>query len=179
MNTVKIKDRKFSFFLSAKQIQDTVKQIAEQMNNDLAGKDVVFVVVLNGAFVFAADLLRWIEFQVQVSFIKISSYEGVSSSGKVKTILDLNEEIRGRHVVLIEDIVDTGLSLQSILNQLEKKEPGKVQIASLFFKPDSFRGNTELDYIGFRIPNRFVVGYGLDYMGYGRNLTGLYALEDG
>lgn len=155
-----------------------VKHIAERINKDLSGEEVVFLVVLNGAFMFAADLLRYINLPVKVSFIKIASYEGMSSTGKVNALIGLQEKLENNVVVVIEDIVDTGLTLKDILDQLKELNPKSIKTAALLFKPESYKMDVEPDYIGFRIPSRFVVGYGLDYYGFGRNLSGLYVVQN-
>ncbi len=155
-----------------------VKHMAERINRELAGQEVVFLVVLNGAFMFASDLLRYIKLPVKVSFIKIASYEGMASTGKVDALIGLQERLENNVVVVIEDIVDTGLTLKTILDRLKELNPKGIKTAALLFKPESYKMDVEPDYIGFRIPSRFVVGYGLDYYGFGRNLSGLYVIQN-
>ena len=162
--------------ITEKVIQNRIKELAKQMNNDLAGKDVVFLGILNGAFLFAADLFRLIEFEVRISFVKLASYEGTSSSGSIKELIGWNEDIRNKTIVIIEDIVDTGNTLDRIVDELIIRKASEIKVAALLYKPGSYTKDIPLDYIGFEIPNDFVVGFGLDYNGYGRNLPAVYTL---
>ena len=141
-------------------------------------KDVIFLVVLNGAFVFAADLIRKISKEAKISFIKLASYIGTSSTGKVRELVGLDEDLKGKTVVIIEDIVDTGITLGYLVDQLKKTSPENILIATLLLKKEIFRNNVHLDFVGKEIPNLFVVGYGLDFNGIGRNLPDIYVLED-
>ncbi|HBH49326.1 MAG TPA: hypoxanthine phosphoribosyltransferase [Bacteroidales bacterium] len=176
MSEIKILDKHFKISLSADIIQERIKGMAQQINTELAGKDVVFVVILNGAFVFASDLYKRINLESKISFLKLASYEGTSSTGRIKQLIGLNEVLKDKTVVVIEDIVDTGHTLDTILKQLGGFEPAEIRIASLLFKPESFLYNYKIDYLGFSIPNDFIVGYGLDYDGYGRNLDSIYTI---
>jgi len=148
------------------------------MNSDLKNEDVVFVGILNGAFMFASDLLRKISFNSQVSFVKLTSYHGTASTGKVKRLIGINEPLKDKTVVIIEDIVDTGNTIESIIDQIKGFMPRQVYVATLLLKPELYQKEIKLDYVGFKIANDFVVGYGLDYNGYGRNLRSLYKLEE-
>lgn len=175
---IAVKDKKFALSISAEEIKKNVKRLADQINSDFEGKEVLFVGVLNGSFMFASDLIKLITVPCKVCFMKVSSYEGTESSGKVRQLIGLTEDVRNRNVVVIEDIVDTGLTMTDVLHQLQAMEPASLRLASLIFKPESFRGNYNVDYVGFRIPNDFIVGYGLDYDGYGRNLPEIYSIVD-
>lgn len=150
--------------------------MASQMNKDLKGKDVVFLGILNGAFLFAADLFRRLEIPARISFVKLASYEGSKSSGSIKELIGWNEDIRNKTVIVIEDIVDTGHTLERIMDELVMRKALEIRIATVLFKPGAYKSAIHLDYIGFEIPNDFVVGYGLDYDGYGRNLPAVYTL---
>jgi hypoxanthine phosphoribosyltransferase len=146
------------------------------MNTDLAGKDVVFLGILNGAFLFAADLFRCIDLPARISFIKLASYEGTSSSGTIKELIGWNEDIRNKTIIIVEDIVDTGNTLERIVDELVIRKASEIKIATLLFKPEAYTRDIPLNYVGFEIPNDFVVGYGLDYDGFGRNLPSVYTL---
>ncbi len=175
-NKITVKDKKFTVSISAEEIQKSVKRVADEINRDYAGKEIFFIGVLNGVFMFASDLMKNIKVPCTISFMKVSSYEGTTSTGKIKNLIGLNADIMDKDVVIIEDIVDTGFTMKSILAQLKAKLPKSIRIASLIFKPDSFREDYNVDYVGFRIPNDFIVGYGLDYDGYGRNLPEIYTI---
>jgi hypoxanthine phosphoribosyltransferase len=176
MNTIQILDKKFCLSIPSAEIQLKIEEIARQINSDLKGRKIVFIVILNGAFMFASDLYKLIKLESCISFLKLASYTGTSSSGTVKQLIGLNESLKNKTVVLIEDIIDTGHTLDAILKQLKLLEPADIKIASLLHKPDSYRYNHKIDYLGFNIPNQFIVGYGLDYDGFGRNLNGIYTL---
>ncbi|MBN1158287.1 MAG: hypoxanthine phosphoribosyltransferase [Bacteroidales bacterium] len=178
MDGIIIEDRKFLLCLTGSQIETGIERIAREIYRDLEGADVLFLVVLNGAFMFAADLLRRIHIQAQVSFIRASSYKGMTSSGEVRLVMDPEAQLVNKVLVIIEDIVDTGLTLKSILDRVKEYHPASVKTAALLFKPGSYRMTIKPDYIGFHIPSRFVVGYGLDYKGFGRNLKDLYMLQE-
>lgn len=178
MVKLNILDKQFRLFIPAEKIQQQVQRIADQINTDLKNEDVVFIGVLNGAFMFASDLLRKINFNSQVSFVKLTSYHGTSSTGNVKRLIGINEVLKDKTVVIIEDIIDTGTTIESIISQIKGLLPKQVFVATLLLKPDYFNNDVRVDYIGFRIPKDFVVGYGLDYKGYGRNLRGLYRIEE-
>ena len=176
MDTVKVLDKTFSKTISYDQIQEAIAKVATQMNQDLAGKDVIFLGILNGAFLFAADLFKLIDLETQITFLKVASYQGTSSSGKVKRLIGINEDIENKTVVVLEDIIDSGITMDYILKQLRGYEPKEIKIATLLFKPDAFEKDFDIDYIAIDIPNDFIVGYGLDYDGYGRNLKHIYTL---
>ncbi|MBN1415525.1 MAG: hypoxanthine phosphoribosyltransferase [Bacteroidales bacterium] len=178
MPHIVIADKEFQLYLSAEKIQHQVESIAYRMNRELKGHNVIFIGVLNGAFMFAADLLKRIHLEAQISFMKVSSYCGTSSGIQVKRLIGLNEDLKGKTVVILEDIIDTGKTIEDILFQIKGFRPTEVQIATLLLKKEAYKSNINIDYTGFEIPDRFVVGYGLDYMGYGRNLRNIYMLEE-
>jgi hypoxanthine phosphoribosyltransferase len=176
MKEIRILDKTFREIITEKSIQERIEQLASQLNNDLAGKDVVFLGILNGAFLFAADIFRRIDFQVRISFVKLASYQGTSSSGSIKELIGWNEDIKNKTIVVIEDIVDTGNTLERVVDELVIRKAFEIKIAAMLYKPAAYKKNIHLDYVGFEIPNDFVVGYGLDYDGFGRNLPSVYAL---
>ena len=174
MKEIRIHDKKFREFLTEEMIQKRVAEIAGQINSDLAGNEVVFLGILNGAFLFAADLFRRIDFPARISFIKLASYQGTTSQGLIKELIGWNEDINNKIIVVIEDIVDTGNTLERIVDELVIRKAAEIRIAAMLYKPAAYTKDIHLDYIGFEIPNDFVVGYGLDYDGFGRNLPSIY-----
>jgi len=176
MKEIQILDKKFREFLSEEVIQQRIEELATQVNKDLAGKEVVFLGILNGAFLFAADLFRHIEFPARISFVKLASYQGTSSSGSIKELIGWNEDINNKTIVVLEDIVDTGNTLERIVDELIIRKAAEIRIACLLFKPEAYTKEINLHYVGFEIPNDFVVGFGLDYNGFGRNLPAVYTL---
>lgn len=176
--SLRIHDFLFEPFLSAEQIKSRVKQLAEQLNTQYAGTHPVFLPILNGSFIFAADLIRAVDFECEVSFVKLASYEGLKSTGEVSTRLGIDAELKGRPVIIIEDIVDTGNTLSQFIPVLQKFEPQSIEIVSLLRKPTELKHQLEVKYVGFDIPSKFVIGYGLDYDGLGRGLPGVYQLAD-
>jgi len=178
METKTIHDKKFALSIDAIEIHSVVEKLASKINIELASKKVVFIGVLNGSFMFAADLLKKIDLNCRISFVKTASYAGTKTTGEVTHLLGLNENIKGKTIVLIEDIVDSGSTLDSIVKYLDKYQPSEIKIATLLLKPDVYKYNHKIDYIGFKIPNKFVVGYGLDYNGFGRNLESIYSEID-
>ena len=176
MKEIRILDKKFRELLTEDIIQQRIEELAGEINNDLSGKEVVFLGILNGAFLFAADLFRLIEFPARISFVKLASYQGTSSSGSIKELIGWNEDIKNKTIVIVEDIVDTGNTLERIVDELIIRKACEIRIAAMLYKPGAYTKNIPLDYIGFEIPNDFVVGYGLDYDGFGRNLPSVYTL---
>ncbi len=176
MATIKVKDKEFEISIDASAIDTAVQKMAIEINKDYEGKNPLFLAILNGSFVFAADLIRKITIPCQISFVKLSSYSGTTSTEDVKELIGLNEDISGRHLIIVEDIVDTGITLEKLLMDLEKFKPASVKLACFTFKKEAFRKNFRIDYLGITIPNEFVVGYGLDYDGYGRNLPDIYKI---
>jgi hypoxanthine phosphoribosyltransferase len=178
MDKIRIVDKEFRLLVSSDKIQESVNRMAAEMNKDLKGRDVIFLGILNGAFMFVSDLIRRIDLECQISFLKLATYEGSSSSGNIKRLIGLDEDISGKTVVILEDIIDTGFTIDSIFKQLKGYGPGDIKIAALLFKPDRFDRDSKPDYTGIEIPNDFVAGYGLDYKGYGRNLKDIYVMTD-
>lgn len=177
MQKVKVLDREFVPFISSEKIQQAITSLADKLNKELKGKDVLFIGILNGSFLFAADLFKQMEIECQITFLKLASYEGTFSTGKVKRLIGLEQDLRGKTVVVLEDIVDTGVTVDFIMKQLNGYEPEDVKFATLLLKPDAYKKEIPIDYVCIEIPNKFVVGYGLDYDGYGRNLNSIYIAE--
>lgn len=175
---VHLHDKKFAPHISATQIDAAIQKIAIQINTQLAANNPLFICVLNGVFIFAADLLRKIEIPCEISFIKVSSYNGTASLGEVKTQIGLKEDIKGRTIVIVEDIIDSGNTIDKLLPVLQSQQPEQIKIATLLFKPSAFKKSFKIDYTGIQIPNDFVVGYGLDYNGMGRNLPEIYKIVE-
>jgi len=174
MKEIQILDKTFREFITEDEIQGKIDELATQINHDYKGKEVIFIGILNGAFMFAADLLRRIELNAQITFIKLASYTGTNSSGSVKELIGWNEDLKNRSVIITEDIVDTGITLEHTVDNLIIRNVKDISIAAFLLKPAAYRKNIPIDYTGFEIPNDFVVGYGLDYNGLGRNLRSLY-----
>ncbi len=177
MPVIKVHDKEFETYLSSESIQLRVKEMADAINKDYSGKKPLFIAILNGSFMFAADLFRYLTIDAELCFIKLASYKGMKSSGKVVTSIGLEEDIFGKDVVIVEDIVDTGKTLHRFLPKLIHQQPKSLKIAALLYKPDATEYPLKLDYVGFTIPNKFVIGYGLDYDGLGRNLKEIYQLK--
>ena len=178
MDQVKIHDKIFTSFISPEDIRRRIKLLAKHINNDLKDSDLMFLGILNGSFMFLADLYREISIPSTISFLKLSSYLGTESTGNIKELIGLNENIAGRTVVIVEDIIDTGRTLNDIVKSLKLKGARSILVVTLLYKPQAYEGDHGIDYIGFEIPNDFVVGYGLDYDGHGRNLPGIYRLVE-
>jgi len=178
MSEIWVKDKRFSLFLSENEVLKGVKSVAENISRDLNGKDPLFICVLNGAFIFTSDLIKQLDFPCELCFIRLKSYEGTKTGGKVKEIFGLVEEIKNRHVVILEDIIDTGYTMYGLMENLSKKEPASLRIATLLFKPEALQLAVKPDYVAIEIPNDFIVGYGLDYEGHGRNLRSIYKICD-
>lgn len=176
MEQIQIKDKTFALSIPESEILAAVKKVAEQINADLAGTNPLFICVLNGAFMFASDLMKEINFPCEITFIKLSSYQGLYTSGNVKEIIGLNESVVDRNVVVVEDIVDTGITMERILESLLAKGAKSINVATFLQKPDALQRDIKIDYIAMQIPNDFIVGYGLDYDGYGRNLKNIYTV---
>jgi hypoxanthine phosphoribosyltransferase len=178
MNQVTVRGRRFIKSIDEKEIDDRVSKLAASINRDLEGEDVLFLGILNGSFIFLADLYREIDLESDISFLKLSSYEGLTSTGRIKELIGFDEIVEGRTVVVVEDIIDTGRTLNKIVEDLKKKGAGRVVIVTLLYKPEAYRGAHRIDYAGFEIPNDFVIGYGLDYDGLARNLRSIYRLAE-
>ncbi|MDD2488581.1 MAG: hypoxanthine phosphoribosyltransferase [Bacteroidales bacterium] len=177
METVNIKGKYFEKYITNEEINSIVKSLSQRINEDYFGKEIYFLVILNGAFLFASDLFKQIKGLPRINFIKVSSYSGISSSGKVNELIGLNEDITGKDVIIIEDIVDTGNTMEELLKLLKTKEPSSLEICSLMLKPNSFKKDFNIKYIGKEISDEFIVGYGFDLDGYGRNLKDIYQLK--
>jgi len=167
----------FEKYLTHAQISEAVKQVAEKINTDYAGREVKFVSVLNGAFMFTSDLLKHITVACTVTFIRAKSYHGMESQGSVSLVTDLSENLKGKEVIILEDIVDTGLTMQKLFERIEQDEPASLKICTLLLKPDTYKGDRNIDYTALSIPNDFIVGYGLDYNELGRNLPDIYKVK--
>ena len=178
MSIVKIKDLTFKTFIPESEIQQRVKAVAEKINKDLDGKNPLLLAVLNGSFVFAADLIRNITIPCEISFVKLASYQGTTSTGKIKEVIGLNEDLTGRTVVIVEDIVDTGFTMKRMIETLGTRHPESIHICSLLVKPDKLQVPLNIEYAAIEIPNDFIVGYGLDYNQQGRQLRDIYTIVD-
>ena len=176
MDIIQIKDKRFKTFIPEAQILQEVSRVANEIMNDLKDEKPLFVSVLNGSFMFTADLMKYLDMPCEVSFVKLASYEGTSSTGKVKELVGLNDDITGRTVVIVEDIVDTGLTMQRLVEPLKARNPKEVRIATLLVKPDKLQVPLDIQYVAMNIPNDFIVGYGLDYDGLGRNYRDIYTV---
>ena len=178
MDTIQIKDKRFVTSVSEAVIQKEVKRVADEINRDLKDADPLFISVLNGSFMFTADLMRYLDMPCEVSFVKLSSYAGTSSTGTVKELVGLNQDIEGRTVVIVEDIVESGLTMERLVATLKSHNPKEIRIATLLVKPEKLEVDLKLDYVAMNIPNDFIVGYGLDYDGYGRNYRDIYTVVE-
>lgn len=178
MSVIKVRDKSFETYLSEETIQSRIKELAVQINADYAGKRPFFIAILNGSFMFAADLFKHLTIDAEICFIKLASYKGTKSTGNVVTSIGLDDDIFGKEVIIVEDIVDTGKTLHDFLPKLVHQQPKSLKIASLLHKSDATAYPLTLDYVGFTIPDKFVLGYGLDYDGLGRNLKEIYQLTE-
>ena len=178
MSIVKINDKTFRTFIPEDQIAERVKAVAERINKDLADKNPLFLAVLNGSFIFAADLMRYITIPCEISFVKLASYQGTTSTGVIKEVIGLNEELAGRTVVILEDIVDTGFTIKRMIETLGTRGPESVHVCTLLLKPGKLQVPLNVEYVAMEIPNDFIVGYGLDYDQQGRNLRDIYTLVE-
>ena len=179
MEQVIVNNRIFEPYIKADAIDARLNELANQINEFYVDKNPIFLVVLNGAFMFASDLLKKITIPCSISFVKLASYEGTSSTGKVKTLIGLSEDLQDRHIVVMEDIVDTGKTMQDIYRQMESRNVKSIRVTSLLLKTDALEYFTEVDFAAFEVPSYFYLGYGLDYDGYGRNLPFIYKLKEG
>jgi hypoxanthine phosphoribosyltransferase len=176
MPTIQLHDKSFEIYLSEQEIQEKIRGIAGRLNEDYKNKRPLFIAILNGSFMFAADLFKYLTIDAEICFIKLASYRGMKSSGHVITAIGLDVDLYDRDVVILEDIVDTGKTLNEFLPKLDHQQPKSLKIAALLHKPEATQFELKIDYVGFRIPNKFVVGYGLDYDGLGRNFKEIYQL---
>jgi hypoxanthine phosphoribosyltransferase len=179
MKNVAIHDKEFELFITYEKIRSIVEEMAEKMNNDFKDKNPLFLCILNGSFMFAAEVFKRISLlDAEISFIKLASYSGTKTTGEVKQLIGLNEDLSGRTVIVLEDIVDSGITIANTIEQIKAKNPAEVKIATLLLKPEALQVKVQLDYIGIEIPNDFIVGYGLDYNGRGRNLIDIYKVTE-
>lgn len=178
MDTIQIKDKQFTVSIKEEAILREVTRVAEEISRDLAGKNPLLLGVLNGSFMFAADLMKRLTIPCEISFVKLASYQGVTSTGVIKEVIGLNEDIADRTVVIVEDIVDTGLTMQRLIETLGTRGPKEIHIATLLVKPDKLKVDLNIEYAAMHIPNEFIVGYGLDYDGFGRNYRDIYTVVE-
>ena len=176
MSRVKIKDKTFETSIPEAEILKRIQAVADRINKDMEGKTPIFLAVLNGSFMFAADLMKMVTIPCEISFVKLASYEGTSSTGKIKQMIGVNTDLTGRNVIIVEDIVESGLTMQNMLDQLKEHNPASVSICTLLLKPEKLTVDLDIDYTVMEIPNDFIVGYGLDYDQQGRNLRDIYTL---
>lgn len=174
MSIIRVHDKEFDLYIPKDQIERAIKKVADNINRDMAGKSPLFLVVLNGAFMFAAELFKSLEIECEVSFVKLSSYSGTSSTNVVRELIGLDHSVAGRNIVLVEDIIDSGVTINYTIEKLRRLEANDVKVATMLFKPKAFRFGYEVDYIGIEIPNDFIIGYGLDYNEHARNLPDIY-----
>ena len=178
MSTVKIHDKTFRTSIPESEILRRVKAVAERINHDMADKNPLFLAVLNGSFIFAADLLREITIPCEISFVKLASYAGTTSTGKVTEVIGINENLAGRHIIIVEDIVDTGRTMQRMIETLGTRNPASVHICTLLVKPEKLEVDLNIEYAALEIPHEFIVGYGLDYDQHGRKLRDIYTIVE-
>ncbi len=178
MREITVLDKTFKLFKSEDEIRASIKVIAETINTDYQGKTPLFIGVLNGCFLFAADLIREISLDCEISFVKVASYKGMKSTGEVNQLIGLDRSLEGRDIIILEDIVDTGNTIENIVDLLEKAGCKSIRIATFLLKPEAYKKSINIDYVSMEIPNKFVVGYGLDYDGFGRNIKELFVLKD-
>ena len=176
MSIVKIKDKTFKTFIPEKEILEHVKVVADRINEDMKDKKPLFLAVLNGSFIFAADLMRMITIPCQISFVKLASYQGTTSTGKITEVIGINEDLAGRNVIIVEDIVDTGLTMKRMVETLGTRHPESIHICTLLVKPEKLQVDLDIEYAAMSIPNDFIVGYGLDYDQEGRGLRDIYSI---
>ena len=177
MSIVKIKDKTFETSISAEEIAKRVKELGQQLSKDFEGKNPLFLAVLNGSFIFAADLMREITIPCEISFVKLASYQGTTSTGKIQEVIGINEDLSGRTIVIVEDIVESGLTMKRMIETLGTRNPASVHICTLFVKPEKLQVDLNIEYSAFSSPNAFIVGYGLDYDQQGRQLKEVYSLK--
>ena len=178
MSVVQVHDKTFRPFIDRETIQKRVAELAKEIDRDFHGKVPLFIAILNGSFIFASDLFKSLTIEAEISFIKLDSYKGTSSTGSVVTAIGMDENLKDRHVIILEDIIDTGKTLQAFLPEIMDRDPASLKIASFLTKPDALQYPIKADYVGFEVPDKFVLGYGLDYDGLGRNLPELYELVE-
>ena len=178
MGIIKIKDKTFKTSITEAEIKERVKVLAQQISKDMEGKVPLFLGVLNGAFIFAADLMRELTIPSEISFVKLASYQGTTSTGKISEVLGINEDLSGRTVIIVEDIVESGQTMKRMIESIGTRNPASVHICTLFLKPDKLKEDLDIDYVAFRIPDDFIIGYGLDYDHLGRELREIYTIVE-
>ncbi|NVK85895.1 MAG: hypoxanthine phosphoribosyltransferase [Cytophagia bacterium] len=175
--TVTVHDKTFELFIAEEEIQKKVEELGSSLSQNLKDTKPLFIGILNGAFMFASDLMKAVNIPAEITFMKVTSYQGMETTGQTKELIGLNDSVKGRDIVVVEDIVDTGITMESIVDQLKNLGAKSIEVASLLLKPDCLQRDVEVKYTGFEIPEKFVVGYGLDYDGLGRNLKDIYQLK--
>lgn len=178
MSTVNIHDKRFEIFIPAEKIQLQIKRIANEINAAYVGQRPLFIAILNGSFMFASDLFKALHLEAEICFVKLASYQGVKSTGKVVTSIGLDVPLKDRDIIIIEDIVDTGKTLSDFIPQLAVQNPSSIKVATLLHKPDALKFPLDLHYVCFEVENKFLLGYGLDYDGLGRNLPDIYQIME-
>ncbi|NPD91925.1 hypoxanthine phosphoribosyltransferase [Xylanibacter muris] len=178
MSIIKVKDKRFETSIPEAEIKQRVKEVAGMINKDMAGKNPLLLAVLNGSFIFAADLMREITIPCEISFVKLASYQGTQSTGVIKEVIGINEDLSGRSVIIVEDIVESGLTMKRMIETIGTRNPADVRICTLLLKPEKLKVDLDIDYVAFRIPNDFILGYGLDYDQQGRQLKDIYTLKE-
>lgn len=178
MEKLQVKDKTFAVSIPAAEIQKQVRRVAAEINRDMAGREPLFLPVLNGSFIFAADLLREVTIPCEVSFIKLASYQGTHSSGTIREVIGLANDITGRDIIIVEDIIDSGLTMAHMIETLKRHNPATISVCSLLVKPDALKVEIPIHYRCMEIPNDFILGYGLDYDGFGRNTKDIYTLVE-
>ena len=176
MKTVKLKDKTFKLFIPESELFERIQKVADRLNSDMKDKNPLLLAVLNGSFMFAADLMRRLTIPCEISFVKLASYQGTTSTGKIKEVIGINEDLTDRTVVIVEDIVESGLTIKRMIESLGTRNPKSVHVCTLFQKPELLKENIKVDYVAIPIPNDFIVGYGLDYDQQGRQLRDVYTL---
>lgn len=175
---IKVHDKEFDLYIPQDQIERSIAKVSEEINRDMAGENPLFLVVLNGAFMFAAQLFKGLEIDCEISFVKLSSYSGTKSTNVVRELIGLDHSVEGRNVVIVEDIVDTGHTMKYTIEKLQNLKAKSVKIVTMLFKPNAFQYNYEINYVGMEIPNEFIIGYGLDYEEHARNLPDIYKIVE-
>jgi hypoxanthine phosphoribosyltransferase len=179
MEAIKVHDKYFVPYMEEAVLKNRIAELGKQIDADFAGKRPLFIAILNGSFMFASDLFKAISIEAEICFIKLASYKGTKSSGQVITAIGLDTDVVDRHVIVLEDIIDTGKTMNEFLPQLQNQQPASLKLAALLHKPEATEYPVTIDYLGFSVPNKFLLGYGLDYDGLGRNLREIYQLTDG
>ena len=176
MKELQVKDKRFAVSIPEPELQKEIRRVAAEITKDMQGKDPLFMPVLNGSFIFAADLLREISIPCEVSFIKLASYQGTHSTGEIREVIGLSQDITRRHVIIVEDIIDSGLTMAHMIDTLKRQNPASISVCSMLVKPEALKVEVPIDYCCMEIPNDFIVGFGLDYDGFGRNTRDIYTL---